>query len=224
MVAVHFFPESQYPAAYISRFGVIPKGHQPDKWHRYFLPKGQSINDSIPKELCSLQYITIDHALNLITSIGQGTQLEKINIKRAFRLLPVHPTDKHLLVMQWCQELFIDMCLPFRLRSAFLAWVLKQQGVASLLHYLDDFLTIGPPDTNTCQKCMGTIWEVCEILGVPLAVKKVEEPSIVLSFLGITLDTCKMVARLPEEKLTRIHYTVAAWLTRKKPQSVRYYP
>ena len=97
-----------------------------------------------------------------------------------------------------------------------LAWVLKQQGVAPLLHYLDDFLTIGPPDANTCQKYMDTIKEVCEILGVPLAVEKVEGPSTVLSFLGITLDTCKMEARLPEEKLTRVQHTVADWLTRKK--------
>ena len=63
---------------------------------------------------------------------------------------------------------------------------------------------------------MDTIKEVCEILGVPLAVEKVEGPSTVLSFLGITLDTCKMEARLPEEKLTKMQHTVADWLTRKK--------
>ena len=77
-------------------------------------------------------------------SIGPGTLLGKTDIKSAFRLLPLHPTDRHLLVMQWHQELFIDMCLPFGLRSApklfnilaeFLAWILKQQGVAPLLHY-----------------------------------------------------------------------------------------
>ena len=87
--------------------------------------------------------------------------------------------------------------------------------MAPLLHYLDDFLTIGPPDTNTCQKYMDTIKEVCKILGVPLAVEKVEGPSTVLSFLGITLDTCKMEARLPEEKLTRVQHTVADWLKKE---------
>ena len=66
------------------------------------------------------------------------------------------------------------------------------------------------------KKYMDTIREVCEILSVPLAVEKVEGPSTVLSFLGITLDTCKMEVKLPEEKLTRIQHTVADWLTRKK--------
>ena len=65
----------------------------------------------------------------------------------------------------------------FNILTDFLAWVLKQQGVAPLLHYLDDFLTIIPPDTNTWQKYMDMIREVCEILGVPLSVEKVKGPS-----------------------------------------------
>ena len=118
---VGYFSLEALPAAHISIFGVIPKGYQSDKWHLIIdlsFPKGQSVNDGIPKELCSLQYITIDHAINHIMSIGPGTLLGKIDIKSAFRLLLVHPTDRHLLVMQWHQELFIDTCLPFGLRLA----------------------------------------------------------------------------------------------------------
>ena len=119
-VVGHFSLEA-LPAAHISTFGVIPKGHQSDKWHLIIdlsFPKGQSVNDGMLKELCSLQYITIDHAINHIMSIGPGTLLGKIDIKSAFRLLPVHLTDRHLLVMQWYQELFINTYLPFELRSA----------------------------------------------------------------------------------------------------------
>ena len=46
---------------HVSRFGVIPKRHQPGKW-RLILdlssPDGMSINDGIDKELSSLQYET----------------------------------------------------------------------------------------------------------------------------------------------------------------------
>ena len=38
-------------SCHISRFGVIPKGHQPNKWHLIVdlsFPKGRSINDGIP--------------------------------------------------------------------------------------------------------------------------------------------------------------------------------
>ena len=47
-----------------------------------------------------------------------NTLLAKIDVKSAFRLLPVHPLDRHLLAMDWDRNLYIDTCLPFRLRSA----------------------------------------------------------------------------------------------------------
>ena len=41
--------------------------------------------------------------------------LAKLDIKSAFRLLPVHLADLHLLGMQWQNNTFIDLCLPFSL-------------------------------------------------------------------------------------------------------------
>ena len=68
-------------------------------------------------------------------------------------------------------------------------------------HYLDDFLTLGPPATDTCQNNLESIKYICQLLGVPLALEKVEGPSIQLTILGITLDTIHMEARLPDDKL-----------------------
>ena len=53
-------------------------------------------------------------------------------------------------------------------------------------------------------------------MGIPLALEKVEGPSTTLPFLGITLDTIKMEARLPEDKLSRLKEEFAQWITRKK--------
>ena len=117
-------------------------------------PTEFSVNDGIPKRLCSLSYITIDMAIRQILAFGPGTLLAKIDIKSVFRLLPVHPANRHLLAMQWNNQIYIDMCLPFGLRSApklfniladFLSWIVKQKGVSLVLHYLDDFLIMVPP-------------------------------------------------------------------------------
>jgi len=54
------------------------------------------------------------------------------------------------------------------------------------------------------------------MLGIPLALEKVEGPSQCLTFLGITLDTKLILARLPDDKLSRIRSQVAAWLSCKK--------
>ena len=73
----------------ISRFGVIPKHHQSDKWHLIVdlsHPNDYSVNDGIPGTLCSLQYITIDAAVKTVSLLGPGTLMAKIDIKSAFRL------------------------------------------------------------------------------------------------------------------------------------------
>jgi len=106
--------------------------------------------------------------------------------------------------------MYIDKCLPFSLRSApklfnvladLLSWILQQQQVSPLLHYLDDFLTMGPPQSPTCFNNLRVIKDICSMLGIPLALEKVEGPSDSLTFLGITLDTQSMQACLPDDKL-----------------------
>ena len=61
-----------------------------------------------------------------------------------------------------------------------------------------------------------TIKEVCLQLRIPLALDKVEGPSKSLTFLGIVLDTERMEARLPEEKLARIRHQLEVWQGKKK--------
>ena len=40
-----------------------------------------------------MKYISIDDAINEILKLGPGTLLAKIDIKNAFRLIPVYPAD-----------------------------------------------------------------------------------------------------------------------------------
>ena len=57
------------------------------------------------------------------------------------------------------------MCVPFGLRSApklfniaadLSQWIAEHNGMTPLLHYLDDFLTIGPSQSNACQQNLDT--------------------------------------------------------------------
>ena len=130
----------------------------------------------------------------------------------------MHPIERHLLATQWDNYIFIDTCLPFGLCSApklfnimadLIAWILQEQGVSFII---DDFLTIGPSNSTICYHNLNTIIRLCKVLGVPLAVEKVSGPSTTIEFLGIILDTGKMEARLPAEKLARTKQIVTEWL------------
>ena len=54
-----------------------------------------------------------------------------------------------------------------------------------------------------------------EELNIPLAPKKTFRPTQVLEFMGITLDSVKMEARLPEDKLHHTRDMLAAWPSRR---------
>ena len=54
----------------------------------------------------------------MVLAWGSGTQLAKMDIKQAYRVVPVHPHDRKLVGMRWDGKVFIDKTLPFSLRSA----------------------------------------------------------------------------------------------------------
>ena len=113
--------------------------------------------------------------------------------------------------MRWQKHYYVDLALPFSLHSVpyifnsvadMVEWILLHaHNVSSLLHYLDDFITAGPPDTNQCAENLATSIAVCRSLGLPLHPDKCIGPSTRLVVLSIELDSVAQVARLPPDKL-----------------------
>ena len=84
-----------YPHIQRSRFGVIPKPHQPGKWWLIVdlsHPEGNSVNDGIPPELCSLRYVSVDDAVKVIVALGKRRKLAKFNIQSAYQFIPLRGT------------------------------------------------------------------------------------------------------------------------------------
>ena len=210
-----------------NRFGVIPKKHQPGQWRLITdlsFPEGASVNDAIDSSLCSLVYTSVEHVAEVALKLGPGSLLAKIDIKSAYRLIPVHPLDRHMLGMQWEGLAYVDGMLPFGLRSApkifnavadALEWCIAKQGVTHIFHYLDDFLVMGPPQSDACKANLHTLQTVCAKLGVPLAPEKQEGPTTTLTFLGIVIDTVRGELRLPADKLQCLLSAVDMWLSKK---------
>ena len=216
-------PLTRVPGIQINRFGVIPKNHQPGKWRLIVDlsdPAGFSINDGIDRDLCSLKYVSVDDAVRSILDLGLGTLIAKLDIESAYRIVPVHPADRLLLGMSWRGQIYIDTVLPFGLRSAPLIftavadavqWILETQGVKHIMHYLDDYLVMGPPDSPECKRSLDRILDCCQRLGVPIAQHKTEGPSTQLVFLGIELNTREGILKLPEVKLQRLQGEIKNW-------------
>ena len=221
------FAPSTIPAVHINRFGVIPKRHQPGKWRLITdlsFPERSSMNDSIDSQACSMSYISVRNVADTALSLGKGALIAKIDIKAAYRLVPVSPYDRPWLGMKSKDRVYVDGMLPFGLRSApkifgalsdALEWVVAKEGVDHIYHYLDDFAVIGPPDSPICQRSLDILAKTCDTLGVPLAPEKQDGPNTTLIFLGIEIDTIKQELRLPEEKLHRLLNLISEWENKK---------
>ena len=212
---------------HISPFGVIPKKSKPGKWRLSVdlsSPQGFSVNDGIDKQTCSVSYVSIDDVVSCILELGQGAEMAKIDIKQAYRNIPVHPDDRGLLCVQWGGKVLVDKVLPFGLRSApiiftavadALQWIIQKRGVEHLFHYLDDYITVGPPATSVCLNNLAIIKQACHDTGTPIEESKSVGPATTITFLGMELDSVSMEIRLPQDKLRSLRMLLEDWKSRK---------
>ena len=140
---------------------LIPKPHQPGKFRLIVdlsAPCGFSVNDCISPALRSLEYVSVDEAARMLARCGRGALMAKTDLKSAYRHVPVHPADQHLLGIEWNGTTYLD---TFGLRSApkqftavadGVSWALYHVGVHNGVHYLDVFLLWGPTDSPLCAE------------------------------------------------------------------------
>ena len=211
---------------HINRFGVIPKS-TPGKWRLITdlsFPLDGSVNSLIPDSAAQVRYIGIQEAIDKLIFLGAGALMAKFDIRRAYRLLPIRTADRVFLGMRWRGNYYVDLALPFGLRSApkiftkfadVLEFLLSRVGsITHIQHYLDDFFLVGKPNSNECQSALSTCFHLCRELGVPLAEDKTAGPSTVLTFLGVELDSSSMELRLPQGKITKIKTELALWVSK----------
>lgn len=210
------FTSPPFPNFRVSPLGVVPK-KEVGKFrliHHLSHPKGTSVNDGISKEDATVSYVSFDRAVMLVRDAGAGALMAKSDIESAFRLLPVHPECHHLLGCQVDDRFFYDACLPmgcsiscyfFELFSSFLEWVVRYEASSRcVIHYLDDFFFVSPGGSDQCQFLLDTFKFFMLKFGVPLSAEKTEGPTTILSFLGIEIDSVRLVFRLPEDKLKKL--------------------
>ena len=209
LITLASIPQSHYIA---SPLGLVPK--HDGGWRRIHdlsFPRGKSVNDGIKAEFGALEYTSFEEALAAVIKQGPGAVLVKKDLSDAFRHIPVAPSDQWLLGFEWQGIHYMECFLPFGLRTApflfdFVAkglhWILSAElGFDIILHYLDDFFGVFPPgfDPSTFSRAFDGI---CEELGLRVNVKK-DILGCIAEFLGIEIDTLRMIARLPADKLER---------------------
>ena len=203
---------------------------KPDGSHRLILdlsqPIGESVNDGIQKEEFSVKYSGFDTATDLVFNNGVNCLMSKMDIKQAFRILPVKPSQWPLLGTFWQGNYYIETRLPFGLRSSpgifnrfadCVCWIITEKyKIKNITHYSDDFFLVGPPNYHQAKEEVNTAVEAFKYLGIPLAPEKQMGPNTSMTYLGININSENMSMSIPEEKYYETLTLLKSWGARKK--------
>jgi hypothetical protein len=218
--------DSLPPHYYCSPIGLVPKksdGIQTG-WRIIFdlsCPEGHSVNDEIPKDYGTISYEPLTVAMEMVAKMGRNAVMMKRDLKSAFRYIPVSPEDYWCLIFEWQGKYYVDLFLPFGLRTAprifnlfseAIHWILESLHW-SVTHYLDDFFIVFPPGSDMTGPSR-QFDNVLDTIGLIKAPEK-DESGTTVNHLGFEFDSAKMEVRLPPNKLRRAQLAVEALLVRK---------
>ena len=184
----------------------------------------KSLNFHTPKDMCSVKYKDLDHAiancLKLLQNDSQIIWFMKSDASHAFCVLPILPRQRKFLVLMapdprmGKRQYFIDMCLPFGSSINCVRYQdfsdalshMAQYKFSTLLirpvaitNYLDDSLFIALC-INMCNGAVTEFLVMCESLGCPMSVEKTEYASEIIIFLGMLFDGRRHLIGIPNEK------------------------
>jgi len=217
-----------------SPMGAFPKKRSPNKFrviHDLSWPPGSSINEFISSELFSLHYMSVDDVTNALSKLGSNAYIAKLDLSDAFHHIMVRPEDWELLGSTWINnmngqtEYYVSTVLPFGLRSSpklfndfavAAEYIMCDSGATYVNHYLDDFVTVGPPHSQECANNLSIMKSVCADLNFAVNPDKVVEACTQLEFLGIWIDTEMMELRISDDRLADTMAELSLWAHRRR--------
>ena len=211
-----------------SPIGLVPKAGNKTRliFHlSYNFDKpGDSLNGCMLKEKCSVKYNDLDMPVKYCLLLSERAEiinghkivyLEKTDLSNAFRVLCLNRRSFKWLVFKAEDprdgkfKFFVDKCLPFvasiscshyqRFSNALKHILQARTGCETITNYLDDFLFVAILKM-LCDQLIQAFIDLCNEIGVPIAVEKTVWGDTQIIFLGILLDGEKLCLAIPLEK------------------------
>lgn len=221
------FPQPPLANFRCSPLGAVTRKHSSKtrRIHHLSWPTGTSVNEGILEAEGTIVYDSFACAVDDLIASGPGSLFVKLDLEAAFRQIPVRPDDWHLLGFKWDGQYYFDTVLAFGLRSApyifnlfaeGLHWIMQRHLPARIRHYLDDFLATFAPSLPAPTVNAALDWSLSlgHHLGLSFQESKVIGPATTIEYLGITLDSIAMEARLPPDKHRYLLELLHLWRTR----------
>ena len=221
----HYTPAEGKPKI-VSALAAIPKSNGDIRLiHDLSRPEESCLNSYATKE--PFQSESVEDAINIVK---ESWYMAKVDLKSAYRTVPIHPSQYPLTGLQWTfkdrssSQFFMDTRLPFgarkspavfhRLTQAVKRMMLRK-GYPSVVVYLDDFFVTGKTFSE-CMDTYNTLISLLRSLGFWINWNKLCDPSTKVTFLGVTIDTIQGTLSLQTEKVDELCSLIQAFKRRNR--------
>ena len=189
-------------------------------------PKGRAINDHISKteyldKKMEIIFPKVDDFVQLIKVKGRGCLLYKVDLRKAFRQIPICPSSYPLVAYVWKKHIFFDTVLSMGSRSSSfccqsltnaLVFMMFKIGIL-VLNYLDDLASAEKKEL--AEFSFLTLRTMLKKCGIEESVDKACPPSTVMPFLGVLFNTETMTLEVTPGRLEEIRSLISMWLKKE---------
>ena len=159
-------------------------------------------------------WLSLDFSLTFFLECGRNSLISKADIEEAYRIVPLSPLVYARLGFAWKGQFYFERVLVMEASSSVKIFesisksiqLVSQSklGVEHVSHIIDDSIFIGKDGTLERADSLKKKFNFCKEVGIPVKQKKTVFPTTCAPIHGIDLDTVKMEARLPKDKLSEL--------------------
>ena len=104
--------------------------------HNLSYPYNNSVNSHIEKHHSTVEYLTIDHCIQIISKMGKNCLIAKNDVKNAYHNLILAPDSFHFMGFSWDGQIYFSTTLPmgcsiscqrFECMSTAVQWILQNK-------------------------------------------------------------------------------------------------
>ena len=219
------FDTPPHPHFRISPLGAFPKKRSSKirVIHDLSWPPGKSINECINKYDYAFSSSTIADAVDRCLKYKTPFMV-KADITDAYMHCMIRPEERHLLGFAWDTgektEFWQYAVLPFGMSSSpklfndyadALNYIMIKNGASrDTVHYLDDFWSVSA-SKEEAEASLKLIMDIIRNSGMEIQASKTVEPTRVIEYLGIIIDTNVWQLRISAERLKEIKKDLIVW-------------
>ncbi|KAJ3560708.1 hypothetical protein NP233_g10660 [Leucocoprinus birnbaumii] len=181
-------------------------------------PSTPSVNSLINPDDFPTAWGSFEATAKLVLSLPPGCVAATFDIKSAYRLTPIRPSQQNWTCVAWNGRVWVDRVVMFGMSSSagvfggvadMLVDIYETAEFGPISKWVDDFFVIRLPH---CVWSEAEFINLTAVLGVPWSMEKLRNFAVVQRYIGFNWHLDKKAVSFPQEKREKLIVLLKSWL------------